>query len=266
MIDGKGLNVPYISKRQLVALIENGYAIDVVSLANAEKTSAVWYGEWVIQVPEQHGEPERFLVATGRGTAPKIRICKTANGVISLMHELGFREICIPMEEGGSASHRLGATPLASSEKTLTAEPDATVSLDAVNTGLLCLAYRGFTTARHATALVEAGYAWPVALHVQPDGDYQHRMDAIALTKAGRAAIKTVEGFGNTVSFDQDAVPEWERVVSEYYIEEKASLGVYASRITCAKNWYTGDEPPEVRRIAHPPVQVQLKPRRRQRA
>ncbi|MRU17080.1 hypothetical protein FDP25_16690 [Roseovarius sp. A21] len=259
-------SVPYISKRQLVALIEDGYAIDVVSLANAGKTSAVWYGEWVIQVPEQRGETERFLVATGRGTAPKMRICKTTNGVVSLMHELGFRDICIPMEEGGSASHCLGKAPAATGGKTLSAEPDAPVSLDAVKSGLLCLSYHGFVSARQAPELVEAGYARPITLHVLPDGDYWHRMEGIALTKAGEATVRMVDELENIMPLDAGAIPEWERVVTEYYIEEQAFLGVYASRITCAKNWYTGDEPPEVRRIAQPPVRMQLKPRRQRRA
>lgn len=266
MIDGKGLNVPYISKHQLLALIGDGYAIDVVSLADAEKTAAVWYGEWVIQVPEQRGETERFLVSTGRGTAPKMRICKTTNGVVSLMHELGFREICIPMEEGGSASQRLGETPVATGGKTLSTKPDAPVTLDAVKTGLLCLSYHGFVSARHAPELIEAGYARPVTLHVRPDGDYWHRMAGIALTKAGEATVRMVEELENIMPLDAGAIPEWERVVTEYYIEEQAFLGVYASSITCAKNWYTGDEAPEQRRIAQPPVRVQLKPRQQRRA
>lgn len=258
-------SVPYLSKRQLLALIEADYLIDVVSLADTYKTAAVWYGEWVIQVPEQRGEPERFLVTTGRGST-HLRTCKTANGVISLMRELGFPEVCIPMEEGGTASHRLGATPIATGGKTLAAEPDAPASLDTVKTALLCLAYRGFTSARHAPTLVEAGYARPVTLHIRPDGDYWHRMDAIALTKAGEATVKMLEELGDIVSFDQNAIPEWERVVAEYYIEDKAFLGTYASRITCAKNWYAGSETPEVKRIAQPPVRIELKPRRRQHA
>lgn len=257
---------PYVTQRQLLALIETDCPIDVVAMAQPFRKAAVWYGEWAIQMPERDGAPERFLVAARGGDGPRLRVCKTANGLISLMRELGFRDVCIPMEEGGSATHRTGQAPIAEGGKSLSVTTEDPVSLDAVRTGLLYLSRHGFASARHADPLIEAGYAEPVDLTVRRDGDRPCRMDTIRLTTAGHATAAMIERLMRSEALPTGTVPEWERVVTEDYIRRKAETGIYVADILCAKGWYTGEEAPERRTILQPPVFLRLKGRRRHRA
>lgn len=251
---------PYLSKRQLLALISDGYLIDVVSLADAHKTAAVWYGEWVIQVPEQRGEPERFLVSVSNLGAPKLRTCKTANGLISLMQELGFDDVTVPMKEGRSASHQLQSST-DREFRDLVEDIETQEMLIVVKNGLRFLSRNGFVPVRIALALIEAGYARPVALHVQPDGEHRHSLDAIRLTDAGATAAGKVEAEAVTGHPTPETVPEWQRVVTEDYIHTKARDGIYVSQIVCARNWYGAAEIQEYRLIRQPPVQRTLRRR-----
>lgn len=252
---------PYITQPQLLSLIEADYRIEVVAIAEPFRKSAVWYGEWVIQVPEQRGETDRFLVPARQDGAPRLRVLKTAYGVISLMQELGFREVGIPMEKGGTVSHRLGQK--ISSESEVRAAPaDEPLSLETVKAGLLHLAQRGFTSVYQAIALIEAGFAKPVNLKVCQDGTWPTNFDVIRLTKSGRTTAEMIRSQSQPVLNDPDDIPDWKRVITEDYIHQKADDHLYATDIIHAKAWYTGPEAPEHKQMMQPMVRLRLPARK----
>jgi len=107
MIDGKPLETCYITERALTSLARGGYLVDIVALADPFRKASFWYGEWTIQLPEQRGESERFFVTMRLGTGPRLRTFNTANDLISMMVDLGFEDVRIPMEAGRSATHQI---------------------------------------------------------------------------------------------------------------------------------------------------------------
>lgn len=83
-------------------LIRSGYLAEVVCTETAYKKAAFWYGEWQIRVVNEDRTFEMYLSTATREAAPvKIRTAKTINGLVSILHEAGFRQVCIPLEEGG---------------------------------------------------------------------------------------------------------------------------------------------------------------------
>lgn len=253
---------PYITQPQLLSLIGAGYRIEVASIAEPFRKSAVWYGEWVIQVPEQRGEADRFLVPARQDGLPQLRVLKTAYGVISLMKELGFHEVGIPMEKGGSVSHKIGQKLSSESANVLTDPVDEPLSFDTVKTGLLHLAQQGFASVEQAIALIEAGFAKPVTLEVCQDGIWPSKMDVICLNRSGRATAELIQRQTHPVLDDPDDIPDWKRVITEDYIRQKAEDHHHATDIIHAKHWYTGPKEPEQKQIMQPPVRLGLSARK----
>ncbi|WP_281827610.1 hypothetical protein [Jannaschia rubra] len=83
-------------------------------------------------------------------------------------------------------------------------------------------------------------------------------MDAIRLTDAGRTTASIVAERGASSADPSDPVPDWERVVTEGYIRQKADDGVLAQEIICAKRWYTGSVKPERRAMEQLPVKLPI--------
>jgi len=246
---------PYVTHRQLVPLIEADYLIEVVCMVEPYFKAAVWYGEWAIQMPEQRGESERFLVSARGSDGPHMRTFKTGYGLISFMWKLGFRNITLPMEEGAPVPHRIGDKPAAPSEPVSTTANERTpVSPDAVRTGLLHLSQHGFVPVRSATLLIEAGYAVPEQLEVHRYGVWPYTVDAVRLTDAGRITATTVAERGTLSDTPTDLVPDWERVITEDYLRQQADAGVLVENIICAKAWYIGTVKPECRGVLQPTV------------
>ena len=186
-------------------------------------------------MPEQDSAPARFLVSMRGSDGPKLRISKTANGLISLMRELGFADICLPMENGGSVAHRIGRTLAAGADASLSSSDAGLILPAAVAIGLLHLAHYGFVSARHAGRLIDADHAEPVALTVSRDGDWPCELETIRLTMSGRRAVSTVGQRAGSAPLDPDAVPDWERAIAEDDIRRKAGAGIHVADIVCAK-------------------------------
>ncbi|CTQ31663.1 hypothetical protein [Jannaschia rubra] len=250
---------PYITHHQLSALIEADYLVDVVCMAEPYFKEAVWYGKWVIQVPEQRGESERFLVSARGKEGPHLRTFKTGYGLISFMWKLGFRTIGLPMEEGTSVSYRIGSEPAAKTGPGATAtEERAPLSFEAIRTGLLLLANHGFVPVWSAIQLIKAGYAVPVEVEVTFPHTWPDTVNAIRLTDAGRTTASMLAERGASPVDPPNPIPDWERVISESYIRQKADEGVLAKDIICAKEWYPSPIEPERRTMEQMPVRFPI--------
>lgn len=246
---------PYVTHRQLIPLIKADYLIEVVCMTEPYLKASVWYGEWTIQVPEQRGGSERFLVSARSNDGPHLRTFKTGYGVISFMWKLGFRTISLPMEKGASVSNRIGSKSAISPEPaSATANERTPVSLDTVRTGLLHLSQHGFVSVRSAAQLIEAGYAVPEQLEVHRYGVWPYIVDTVRLTDAGQTMASTVAQRAALPDTPTDLILDWERVITEDYIRQQADAGVLVENIICAKAWYTGPENPECRGILEPTV------------
>lgn len=238
--------VPYITHRQLAPLIEADYQIDLVCLTEPHFKAAVWYGEWTVQVPEQRGEAERFLVSARGNDGPQLRTFKTGYGLISFMWKLGFRNITLPMEEGTSVSHRIRAESTAApAPVSIAANKTAPAVLDAISTGLVHLSEHNFTSVEIATQLIEKGYAVPEKLEIYRGEVSPFTVDGVRLTEIGRIIALAVPIYADEPPpAPADLIPDQERAITDYYISEKADEGILVDNITCAKAWYTGQVEP----------------------
>mgnify|MGYP006945865347 FL=1 len=177
---------------------------------------------------------------------PQLRTFKTGYGLISFMWKLGFRNITLPMEEGTSVSHRIGAelavTPVPAS---IAANEAAPAVLDAISTGLVHLSDHGFTSVKNATQLIEKGYAVPEKLEIYRGEVSPFIVDGVRLTEIGRMIRLMVPMYADDPpAAPADLIPDRERAITDYYISEKADEDVRVENITCAKAWYTGQVEP----------------------
>ncbi|MFP7675774.1 hypothetical protein ACG74X_20780 [Marivita sp. S0852] len=237
---------PYVTRPQLVVLIEAGYLIDIVCMTAPRFKAAVWYGEWAVQVPEHRGEAERFLVSARGNDGPQLRTFKTGYGLISFMWKLGFRNITLPMEEGTSVPHRIGAeSAVASPPASSTADKTAPAVLNDISTGLMHLSDHGFTSVKIATQLIEKGYAIPEKLEIYRGEVSPFLVDAVRLTEIGRLIRLMVPMYADDPpAAPADLIPDRERAITDYYVSEKADGGILVENIVCAKAWYTGQVEP----------------------
>lgn len=88
-----------VSENGLRRDIGLGWDVEVVARQDAEKRSYNWYGEWTIRCISPDGKQEKHLI-TARNDL-EFRVFKTANAVISFLHDLGFSRATLPLREGG---------------------------------------------------------------------------------------------------------------------------------------------------------------------
>lgn len=99
-----------VSEEGLRELVEQGYTTEVVCVDDPHFTGQYFAGKWNIRAISPDGESEMVLVTQRRTRQP--REIKTINGVISLLLNLGYDGVNLPMRTGGRRSNRKrGANP-----------------------------------------------------------------------------------------------------------------------------------------------------------
>lgn len=102
-----------VTESELKVLLQNGFPCEVIAREEPHMRGPVWYGNWIVAAVDDERTVERPLVSMrkkdARESAKAAREFKTANGLISFLHRLGFRSITLPMEQGSRAAHRLPA-------------------------------------------------------------------------------------------------------------------------------------------------------------
>ena len=98
-----------VSEEGLRELLNRGYQAVVICSEVPVQKAYFWHGLWHILCISLDGQSERLLVSARRDAegGDKPREFRTANGLISFLHSLGFRSVMVPMEEGGRLSHNL---------------------------------------------------------------------------------------------------------------------------------------------------------------
>ena len=98
-----------VSEEGLRELLSRGHQAVVVCSETPRQKAYFWHGQWHILCASLDGQSERLLVSARRDAkgGDKPREFKTANGLISFLHDLGFRMVMVPMEEGGRIGHNL---------------------------------------------------------------------------------------------------------------------------------------------------------------
>ena len=99
-----------VSEEGLRELVEQGYTTEVVCVDDPYFTGQYFAGKWNIRAVSPDGESEMVLVTQRRTKQP--RDIKTINGVISLLLNLGYDGVNLPMQTGGRRLNRKrGANP-----------------------------------------------------------------------------------------------------------------------------------------------------------
>ena len=102
-----------LTESELKVLLRKGYPCEVIAREEPHMRGPVWYGNWIVAAFDDERTVERPLVSMRRkdgvDSDEAAREFKTANGLISFLHRLGFRSITLPMEQGSRAAHRLPA-------------------------------------------------------------------------------------------------------------------------------------------------------------
>lgn len=88
-----------VTEDGLRGLLAQGYLIEVVCRAGAEKRHNSWYGTWVIRAVTEDGRDDKMLV-TSRSYL-KVREFKTIVGLVSFLADMGCKTASIPLEQGG---------------------------------------------------------------------------------------------------------------------------------------------------------------------
>ena len=117
-IDKEAPNV--VTTKHFHDLLRSGYLAEVVCTQTAYKKAAFWYGEWLIRVVNADRTYEKYVSAirAPRTTNERIQIrtAKTINGLVSILHDAGFRHPTIPLEEGGRQILSLAENPATSTD------------------------------------------------------------------------------------------------------------------------------------------------------
>ena len=99
-----------VSEEGLRELVEQGYTTEIVCVDDPQYTGVYFTGKWNIRAVSPDGESEMVLVTQRRTKQP--RDIKTINGVISLLLNLGYDGVNLPMQTGGRRPNRKrGANP-----------------------------------------------------------------------------------------------------------------------------------------------------------
>ena len=79
----------------------SGGQIELTCKASPSRRGSVWYGAWVIHSIEMSGQSKALVTARGSRSDGdiKVRVFKTATGLISFLQECGFSEIRFPFVE-----------------------------------------------------------------------------------------------------------------------------------------------------------------------
>ena len=86
-------------------MLDEGWLVVVICHTHPEKRGYNWYGEWSMRCRSPDQTRELFLI-TARNEM-EFRVFKTANAVISLLHDHGFSYASIPLVPGGIQVHSL---------------------------------------------------------------------------------------------------------------------------------------------------------------
>ncbi|MFK5980479.1 MAG: hypothetical protein QM488_16500 [Rhizobiaceae bacterium] len=92
---------PVILVSGLKKIAEAGGLVEIVSEVDAEKNGSTWTGEWYVYGTDPENS-ERFLLVQHINIEP--RIIKTAIGVISFCHSIGFKSAVVPLFKGETAT------------------------------------------------------------------------------------------------------------------------------------------------------------------
>lgn len=89
-----------VSRDGFRLLLDDGYQAIVVCEVDGEQKDSRWTGRWTIRALGGEGRTDYVLVSVGGDL--RAREFKTALGVISFLHEMGFEIISIPFRQGGA--------------------------------------------------------------------------------------------------------------------------------------------------------------------
>lgn len=92
-----------VTEDGLRSLLAQGYLLEVVCKAGAEKRHNSWYGTWVVRAVSPDGGDDKMLV-TSRSVL-KLRDFSTIVGLVSFLADMGCTTASIPLESGGRARH-----------------------------------------------------------------------------------------------------------------------------------------------------------------
>lgn len=87
-----------VSEEGCKQLLAEGWRMETICLASAEKRHANYYGQWGIRFSSPDGRFERQLVTSRR--VMEMRTFKTINGLVSFLQDAGVEAPHIPMQKG----------------------------------------------------------------------------------------------------------------------------------------------------------------------
>lgn len=100
-----------VTTKQFQALLREGYLAEVLANEDAHKVSSVWYGSWIVRVVNEERTYERLVSSTRlpetASEQVRVRVHKTANGLISFLEAAGITHPTVPLKKGGRHAHRL---------------------------------------------------------------------------------------------------------------------------------------------------------------
>jgi len=223
-----------LSKTELISHVRKCRPISAVCLSTPRKEKSVWFGEWALRTDP----PEKWLISPVAKEDQKIRLFKTANGLISFLSELGFSDATIPMEEGRKAMHCLSPSKEMTSAR-ISTHASADFNSDILPANLFLLKQFGFVQVQAAHSLAEQGMLKMIDLRMHQDGQHPVRTDAVQLTVLGREIADELENKSTDLKaiLSPNAVPEWSRAISLRYIEAKVAEGLYYQHLAHARLW-----------------------------
>ena len=98
-----------VSETLFKSLLQQGYSTDILCVEDSFIRNQVWSGLWYVRVVSPDGKIERVLSTTrvkDKTAGFSIRSFKSANGLTSFIHGIGYQHIAIPFYAG--AWRRLG--------------------------------------------------------------------------------------------------------------------------------------------------------------
>ena len=93
-----------VSEEGLRELVEAGYTTEVVCVVDPDFNGTSFSGKWNIRAVSPDGDDEMVLVTQRQTRRP--REIKTIHGVISLLLNLGYDSVYLPMRAGGRRPNR----------------------------------------------------------------------------------------------------------------------------------------------------------------
>lgn len=97
-----------VSEEGCKQLLAEGWQMDVVCLASADKRHANYYGQWGIRFASPDERYERYLVTARK--LMEMRTFKTINGLVSFIHDFGVDAPHVPMQKGMRCRQEINRT------------------------------------------------------------------------------------------------------------------------------------------------------------